>query len=241
MLSRTGFLALLSALSTSGAVAQTFPARPITVIEACTAERRAHDSGRPWVALCMVASIDGTTALDGASAGLSSDIDREMLLTLRTLADVIIVGAGTVRAEDYGVPKKPGQRIGVVSHSGKVDPSSRLFTSGAGFLILPEDAPQTAIESVRAGVGELDLGAALMQLPGSPTFVQAEGGPTINGALAANGLIDELNLTTSPQFVGGDGKRITADMPAMGQPYDLVQLCEDDGFLFCRYVRRRNG
>lgn len=217
------------------------PARPITVAEACAADRPAHAAGRPWVALCMVASMDGSTTLGGASAGLSSDTDREMLLTLRTLADVIIVGAGTVRAEDYGVPKKPGQRIGVISHSGKVDPSSRLFTSGAGFLILPEDAPPTSIESVRAGVGELDLAAALLQLPGSPVFVQAEGGPSINGALAAADLIDELNLTTSPQFVGGDGKRITADMQAVGQPYDLVQLCEDDGFLFSRYVRHRDG
>jgi len=84
----------------------------------------------------MVASIDGSTALDGASAGLSSDADREVLLTLRSIADLIIVGAGTVRSEGYGVPNKPGQRIGVVSRSGDVDVASRLFASGAGFLIL---------------------------------------------------------------------------------------------------------
>ena len=188
----------------------------------------------------MVASIDGSTALDGASAGLSSDADRNILLALRMLADMIIVGAATVRAENYGVPKKPGQRIGVISHSGNVDPTSRLFTSGAGFLIVPEDAPQTPIETVRAGIGELDLAAALMHLPGSPAFVQAEGGPNINGVLAAADLIDELNVTTSPQLVGGDGKRITANMTAMGQMFDLVQVCEDDGFLFNRYVRHRS-
>ncbi|MCU1366487.1 MAG: hypothetical protein JWN39_2126 [Ilumatobacteraceae bacterium] len=187
----------------------------------------------------MVASIDGSTALDGASAGLSSDVDREMMLTLRRLADVIIVGAGTVRAEGYGPPKKHGQRIGVVSHSGNVDHTSELFAGGAGFLILPEDAPATPIESVRAGIGEIDLAAALLQLPGAPDVVQAEGGPSLNGALASADLVDEMNITTSPQVVGGDGARITKGSPATSRRFDLVQLCEDSGFLFSRYIRRR--
>ena len=187
----------------------------------------------------MVASIDGSTSLEGASGGLSSDVDREMLLTLRTLADMIIVGAGTVRAEGYGQPKKAGQRIGVVSKTGNVDPSSALFASGSGFLILPEDAPPSSLDTVRAGVGELDLAAALLRLPGSPQFVQAEGGPNLNGALASGDLIDELNITISPQLVGGDGSRITSHMPASSQRFDLVQLCEDDSFLFSRYQRRR--
>ncbi|MCU1396461.1 MAG: hypothetical protein JWM34_4889 [Ilumatobacteraceae bacterium] len=187
----------------------------------------------------MVASVDGSTALAGASGGLSSEVDRQMMLTLRQLADVIIVGAGTVRAEGYGAPKKAGQRIGVVSRSGKVDPNSKLFTSGAGFLILPEDAPDTRIESVRAGVGEIDLATALCRLPGDPRFVQAEGGPSLNGALAAIDVIDEANITTSPQIVGGDGARITSHVDALSQRFDLVQLCEDDGFLFSRYERRR--
>ena len=89
----------------------------------------------------MVASIDGTTVIDQRSTGLSSAVDQEVLATLRSLADLVIVGAGTVRAERYGPPKKPGQRIGVVSHRGDIDPRLALFTSGAGFLILPEDAP----------------------------------------------------------------------------------------------------
>jgi riboflavin biosynthesis pyrimidine reductase len=196
-------------------------------------------SGRPWIGLCMVASIDGSTSLDGVSAGLSSDVDRDVLLTLRRAADLIIVGAGTVRAEDYGIPKKPGQRIGVVSNSGNLDPNLPLFTSGAGFLIVPEDAPDNPIESVRAGRGTVDLTAAITRLPGSPRFVQAEGGPTLNGALAAADLLDEINITTSPQVIGGRGERITAAAPPLSQRFDLVELCEDDGFVFSRYARRR--
>ena len=147
--------------------------------------RPAVGDGRPWVELCMVSSIDGSTAFDGESRGLSSDTDREVLLTLRRFADVIIVGAGTVRSEGYGAPRKRGQRIGVVSRTGAVDASSALFASGAGFLIVPEDAPPSSIESVRVGVGEIDFDAALRSLPGNPAFVHAEGGPTLNGALAA--------------------------------------------------------
>src|SRR5215207_9001736 len=108
------------------------PAGPTTVVDAYRVPRSRRPSGRPWIGLCMVASIDGSTAIAGASAGLSSEADRQVLLTLRSVADLIVVGAGTVRAEGYGIPKKPGQRIGVVSRTGDVDMSSPLFAGGAG-------------------------------------------------------------------------------------------------------------
>ena len=216
------------------------PTGSVSVWDAYGEARPAPPSGRPWLGLCMVASIDGSTVLDGESRGLSSDTDREVLLTLRRAADLILVGAGTVRAEGYGVPKKPGQRIGVVSQSGRVDPTLDLFASGAGFLILPEDAPDTPIESVRAGVGDLDLDLAVRRLPGSPRFVQVEGGATLNGALTQADLIDEINITTSPQIVGGTGTRVTKGAPSMSHRFDLIGLYEDDGFLFSRYVRRRD-
>jgi riboflavin biosynthesis pyrimidine reductase len=215
------------------------PTGPTTITEAYGVARPRPESGRPWVALCMVSSIDGSTALDGASAGLSSDADREVLLTGRRLADMIIVGAGTVRAEGYGVPKKPGQRIGVVSRSGHVDADTPLFASGAGFLIVPEDAPQTAIETVRAGFGELDIVAAMHRLPGNPSFVQAEGGASLNGSLAAADLLDEINITTSPLVVGGDGSRSTTGAPEAARRFDLAHVLEEDGFVFSRYVRHR--
>ena len=183
----------------------------------------------------MVASIDGTTVIDQRSTGLSSAVDQEVLATLRSLADLVIVGAGTVRAERYGPPKKPGQRIGVVSHRGDIDPNLPLFASGAGFLILPEDAPAVQVESIRAGRGELDLAAALAQL--DVGFVQAEGGPGLNGALLDADVIDELNLTISPQLAGGDGPRVVSHATAMSRRMRLAHLLEDDGFLFARWVR----
>lgn len=204
-------------------------------------QRSLGPNGRPWIGVCMVASIDGSTVFAGKSAGLSSDADRDVLLTLRSSADLIIVGAGTVRTEGYGIPRKYGQRIGVVSRTGRVDLDTPLFTSGAGFLILPQDAPPTSVDSVRAGVGELDLAAAIRALPGDPAFVQAEGGPSLNGALAACDLIDEINLTTSPQMIGGAGPRVTSDAPPLSHRFHLVHLLEDDGYLFSRYVRSDSG
>src|SRR5215218_500940 len=96
---------------------------------------RPRPDGRPWLEVCMVASVDGSTVVDQRSAALSSEADRAVLAALRRLADLIIVGAGTVRIEGYGPPKKPGQRLGVVSRRGDLDLSTPLFTSGAGFLI----------------------------------------------------------------------------------------------------------
>jgi len=185
----------------------------------------------------MVASIDGSTVIDSNSRALSSKTDQEVLLTLRDLADVLLVGAATVRIEGYGPPRKAGQRVGVVSRTGDVDVTSPLFTSGAGFLIIPEDAPATSVESVRAGIGQVDFAGALGQL--TADFVQAEGGAQLNGALSTADVIDEINLTISPQLAGGDGPRVTSGSVQMSRRMRLAHVLEDDGFLFTRYVRAR--
>jgi riboflavin biosynthesis pyrimidine reductase len=218
------------------------PADHVTVLDAYTHERRAHPSGRPWVGLCMVASIDGAIAVDGASAGLSNTTDSEVLHTLRQLADVIVVGAGTVRSEGYGQPKKSGQRVGVVSGSGDVDLSTPLFTSGAGFVICSESAPRLDVDTLRVGATRVDLAAALDRIhelaPGA-TFVQAEGGAGLNGSLLDADLIDEINLTTSPRLVGGTSPRLTATEHQHDRRYEIGGLFTDDeGFVFTRWVRR---
>ena len=210
------------------------PTDPVTVRDMYDVERP-RPADRPWVGICMVSSIDGSTVIDSNSRGLSSKADQEVLMTLRALADVLIVGASTVRIEGYKKPRKPGQRVGVVSRRGNVDATSQLFTSGAGFLILPEDAPPTSIDSVRSGTGELDLAGALAKLDAD--FVQAEGGATLNGAFAAADLIDELNLTISPQIAGGDGPRVTGGAAQVSRQMRLAHVLEEDGFLFTRYVR----
>lgn len=202
---------------------------------------------RPWVGLCMVASIDGSTVLDGVSGGLSSDNDLAVLLQLRSIAQVIIVGAGTVRGEGYGTPEKPGQRIGVVTGRGSVDPSTELFRSGAGFVITSEtaelaDRVERDIDVIRAGTDRVDLRSAFDQIPNLfPTvdFIQVEGGPTLNAAIADAGLFDELNITTSPATVGGGGPRLFHHGGDHTNRFSLSQLVVDeDDFVFSRWRRR---
>jgi riboflavin biosynthesis pyrimidine reductase len=190
----------------------------------------------------MVASLDGSTVVDGRSGGLSNPHDSEVFLTLRDLADVILVGAGTVRAERYGTPKA-GQRVGVVSNSGRVDTTSALFTSGSGFLIAPEAAPESPVDTVRAGATSVDLPLAVSMLDGivpGVAFVHAEGGPQLNGALATADLIDELNLTLSPYLAGGDGPRLSVGGADLSSAFELAHVVVDEAsFVFSRWVRRR--
>ena len=197
--------------------------------------RRRHD-GRPWVMVNMIETIDGATTLEGLSGGLGGPGDRAIFSLLRGLADVVLVGAATVRAEHYGPPSKAGQRIAVVSRSGMLDWTSELFTSGAGVAVLPEDGPDVPVPHLRAGRGDVDLAAIARQLDADVALV--EGGPTLNGQLAAAGLVDELCVTVAPRLVSGTGKRISVGAPA-AEPTTLalMHVLEEDGFLFLRYVR----
>jgi riboflavin biosynthesis pyrimidine reductase len=205
------------------------------------AAERHRVGDRPWVGACMVAGLDGAVVIDQRSGALSSPEDTALLAALRRVADVILVGAGTVRAEGYGPPKKPGQRIGVVTASGAVDVTTDLFTSGAGFLVMPEGraAPGDGIPVVRAGHGHVAIAEALRRLDqvlDPPTFVQFEGGPALNGSLVDSGCLDELNLTISPRIGGGDGPRLVTGAAEVVRDYELVQLARAGSFLFGRWV-----
>lgn len=222
------------------------PAAPTTPAEAYTAPRwaqRGADGPRPWVSLCMIASLDGAVAVDGKSGALGNATDRAVLLSLREVADVVLVGAGTARGEGYGPPGKPGLRVGVVTNSGAVDLSTPLFTSGAGFLVAPDAAEidLDAVDVLRAGDERVDLALALTRLesviPGVGV-VQAEGGPTLNAALLAADVVDELNLTISPRMVGGTSPRVVHGAADVDARFALAHLLADDEqFTFGRWVR----
>ena len=191
---------------------------------------------RPTIGMCMVMSIDGSTVVDGNSRALGGPADLAVLLGLRKLADVIIVGASTVVVDDYGPPSKPGLRVGVVTRSATIDTNMPLFTSGSGFLITTETASTPAgVECVRAGTTSVDLASAVQQLQGN--FAQLEGGPTLNAAMVEADLVDEINVTVSPNIVGGMGPRLAAGATDVLQRFQLAHVCEDDGFLFLRYTR----
>ena len=203
-------------------------------------DRTARGSGSAWLPRSTDPPSSAGTRQDSRARPTPQCCSQ-----LRAIADVIVVGAGTVRDEGYGPPRKSGQRIGVVTRSGDVDLSSALFTSGAGFLITTEDATfDTAdIDVVRAGTGTVDFATAidrLSRLISDCGVVQAEGGAILNGGLLDGDVIDEINLTTSPVAVGGTGPRLAAGADNLAHRFDLAQLAIDDrSFLFARWLRRR--
>lgn len=199
-----------------------------------------------WVVLGMVGSLDGAATVDGRSGALGGQGDLAGFRALRTLADVVLVGAGTVRAEDYG-PARPraverrrarGQgdapRIAVVTGSGELDPDARLFADpdagpDARALVVTTTTGATTArqrlgdraEVVAAGDGRVDLARALDLLAERGLRrVAAEGGPGLNAQLLQAGLVDELLLTLAPSLVGDAGPSIVAG--ALDAPVDLV-------------------
>jgi riboflavin biosynthesis pyrimidine reductase len=214
----------------------------ISVRAAYDVDRPVHPD-RPWVGLCMVMSLDGSISVDGVSGTLGNPNDLDVLLTLRSLADLLLVGAGTVRGEGYGPPKKPGQRIGVVTNRGNVDLDSELFTSGAGFVIANEqtDIDESRVDVLRAGHDRVDIAEALTRIgevvPGV-CYVQAEGGASFNAGLLDADAIDELDLTLSPHLVGGAGPRLTNGASESRRGFTLAHLlADDDGYVFSRWLR----
>ena len=199
--------------------------------------------GRPAVRLNMISSVDGATAVDSRSGGLGGPADRKVFAALRSLADVVLVAAGTVRTENYGPAKVP---IAVVSGSLRLDWDTPFFTEAVHrpIVVTSGRAPaqvvkqaETVADVLVAGDAEVDLASAVAQL-GERGFVHvlAEGGPTFNGTLAAAGLLDELCLTIAGVLVSGDAKRILAGPPLQATPdLTLRSVCEEDGYLFLRY------
>jgi riboflavin biosynthesis pyrimidine reductase len=157
----------------------------------------------------------------------------------------VLVAAGTVRAEHYGPLRLP---VAVVTRSCRLDWASEFFTDAtAPPIVITVDNAAAAdrkkaadvAEVVVAGEQDVNLAVALGALA-DRGFAQvlAEGGPTLNGQLAAAGLLDEICLTMSPLLIGGDAKRILCGpgLPG-GQQWRLSSVCEQDGFLFLRYRR----
>ena len=205
--------------------------------------------GRPAVRLNMIASVDGATTVAGVSGGLGGRADHALFAVLRSLADVVLVAAGTVRTERYGPSPTP---IAVVSRSLRLDWDAPFFTAPLARPLVVTVARAPAAQRARAtavadvvvaGDRDVDLAAALAALADrGHQAVLAEGGPTLNGQLAAAGLLDELCLTLSPRLAAGDAKRIL-EGPSLPAPAGLrlCSVCEQDGFLFLRYRPGRAG
>ena len=196
-------------------------------------------SGRALVRLNMISSADGSSTVAGLSGGLGNRDDHEVFGALRAAADAVVVGLGTAVAEHYRPTPESGPALYVVSETPDVGAVAGLFASGHTTLVLPEgtNEPTVAAPVIRAGPGPfVDLAQLVAQLSGK--VVLAEGGPTLAGAMVADGLVDEFFLTLAPRVVAGNAGRVVHGGDADSAPWELRHgFVDDEGFLFLRYAR----
>jgi len=218
-----------------------------------------------WVRANFISSLDGAATADGRSGALGGAGDRAVFRLMRELADVVVVGAGTVRIETYsgaqlGVPERQRrcarrQRevppIAIVTRSADLDHDLAVFTQTEvpPLLLTTHDTAAEArarftglaevYDCSDTDPGGVDLGAALRTLAGlGLTRVLAEGGPSLLGTFIADGLLDELCLTIAPTVVGGGSTRIAdGHRELITRLRRRHVLGDDEGYLYTRYSR----
>jgi riboflavin-specific deaminase-like protein len=219
---------------------------------------RAPD-GRPFLYLNFVASADGRASLEGGTAGLGSEADTRMLTELRAVAEAVLVGTGTIRAEGYGrLVRDPG-RVARREAAGMAPTPTAVLISrsfdipwGAQLFEAP-DQPVIVYTGASGAPPEVAAPVELVRLDGpDPRAVMAdlrargvrsllcEGGPTLNSALLEAGVVDELFLTISPQLTGEPAAPRIVEGHALPDPVGLAVewVLRHDDELYLRYKVR---
>lgn len=219
---------------------------------------------RPWVRVNFVSSLDGAAVgADGRSGSINTESDIRVFAALRALADVVLVGAQTVRTEGYRPVSvrsswrdartaqglAPAPALAVVSRSLDLPDSlyDRSAPRGPVLVITTSDAPAHRMDEVVDRLGPdavLTVGESEVDLPRCLDLlaerglsrVLCEGGPTLLAHLASSDLVDDLCLTMSPVMVGGSGPRVM-DGPDVRVPLRLAHLIEADSVIFTRWTR----
>ncbi|HVS65614.1 MAG TPA: bifunctional diaminohydroxyphosphoribosylaminopyrimidine deaminase/5-amino-6-(5-phosphoribosylamino)uracil reductase RibD [Thermoanaerobaculia bacterium] len=174
--------------------------------------------GRPTVTLKWAASLDGKIATrTGASQWISSPAGRRWALGLREEHDAILVGRGTVLADDPRLDRRLGRAPGaivrvVLDRSLRVPPGARLFQVAGRVLLYTESRDEVARAHLeRAGaeivwLESLDPAAVVADLGRRGLdSVLVEGGGEILGAFAASGVFDRIAVCCAPLLIGGEG------------------------------------
>lgn len=220
-----------------------------------------EDLGEPGVRVNFVSSADGAATRGGLSGGLGDDADLRYFELLRRVADVVVVGAGTVRTEGYG-PMRVSQEssawrienglpphpvFAIVSGQLDLDPASRIFTEAPvrPIIITTSGGDASgfteAADVIPAGHGSrIDTSAAVAALrERGLTRILCEGGPTLFGALLAADEVDELCVTIAPTLEAGGARRIAAGEIPEPRAMRLAHVLRSGSTLLVRY--RREG
>ena len=223
------------------------------------------DLGGVWVRANFITSVDGGATADGKSGGLAGPGDRFVFHLLREFADVVLVGAGTVRMEGYsgaqlGVAERHRRHargqgevppLAIVTKSGRLDRAMAVFTrTEVPPLVLTCTAAADETRRLLAGLAEVvdcsgddpaevDEAVVLtaLQVRGMRRIL-TEGGPTLFGSFVQRDLLDELCLTIAPYLVGGLARRIATGPGQLLTKMRCAHILTDDaGYLYTRYVK----
>lgn len=221
-----------------------------------------YDPGTtPYLRAGLVVTTDGGIAFDGGSRALQTPSDEAAFHALRGVADAVLVGAGTARAEGYGPvrPRTDGQAwraahgrtavppLVLVSRTLDLDPADRMFSGSTRPVVVTCTAAPVATQRaigqvadlVLAGDDTVDLPAAVRALHERGLVrLLCEGGPHLLTDLLRAGLVDELCLTLTPLLIGTAPNLLTEALPAPVR-LDLRHLIDGgDGALLARYAVR---
>jgi riboflavin biosynthesis pyrimidine reductase len=224
---------------------------------------RVADRGVPRLRVNFISSVDGAVTHDGLSGGLGNDDDKQVFDTLRLLTDVILIGAGTVRAEGYGgillPPEDAAWRaarglseqvpVAIVSARLDIDPTHPVFTAAAvrPIVITHADAPTDRRAALAAVADVLTCGdhAVDPRLMVSELArrglaqVLCEGGPHLFATFIEADCVDEFCLTLSPVLEGGPAGRAAQGETASTRELRLLHSFAAGSMLFLRYERVR--
>jgi riboflavin biosynthesis pyrimidine reductase len=219
------------------------------------------DRSKPAVRFNFVSSIDGAATADGLSGGLSGKADKRVFDILRRLCDVVLVGAGTLRAEGYGAMRLDDASVqwrrangladqpvfAIVSGRLDLDAASAVFTEAPvrALVVTIGSAPHARKEAlsrvadvVVCGEERLDARAMLTEFAKRGLRqVLCEGGPSLFGTLLEADCVDELCLTVSPLIAAGDARRIAAGALQEARRMALRHVLVSDSTLMLLYRR----
>lgn len=221
---------------------------------------RAPPVGNPYVACNFISTLDGRATVRGSTAALGFHTDARVVMRMRTFADAVVIGAGTMRVERYDrmlpVPRLRGYReqIGlpadpltvIVTHSMDLPWDAGLFTEGAGEVLLvtssTAEPPRTAtsVEVLRHDTS-VDFNALVVHLhrERGVNTVLCEGGPTVLNEILKANLADDLFLTLNPVLVGDPERALMAGTLDTPVGADLSWVLEAEGELFTRWQLNR--